>query len=314
MTSTKRTLTDYVGSAESFAALRGAALVVSDDASVEDRAAALVALATSGGVVKDRLAEQDAAYAAYMATKVAAQDTRADLAIAMVLLSEQGITNANLATRFAVPGGKSAVATWLTFGQWVLASVDAGGKRPVASGDAAVRAEALSEGWNAVLAAKKAGALKDKSFSAKVAAGAAPSSLRDATAAVVAAKAPKEPQAPVPGVDTPEPGTTGSDTTPKGSETFDSTPLDIVADGSTPEGSDDETLSAGADLVAVMRSITKGIRQAAAILANDPEGLLTPEQIVAAWEQAHTAQGDLSEVIATLDAAHAANVEAAQSA
>lgn len=303
---TRTTLGDFVAAAESFAAIRGLALTIEDGASVEERAAAVVALATEGGVVQERLDAEVSAHEAWLASRREAQESRANLAVAIVLLSEQGITAKAIAERFTLKGGNSIVPVWATFGRWVLASVAAGGKRAVASGDADTRAAALSEGWNAVLAAKKAGALKVVTFGDKVASGAAPSALRAEAETIKAkkdaAKAPKEPA-------TVEPQTTGTNT----GATEPPAPVEPVTDDAvvetTPKGSD--APSAGDDLVSVLRTVRQGIRQAAAILANDPEGRLTPEQIVAAWEYAVEAGNDLPEVVAMLAEAHEANIAAA---
>lgn len=260
-TSTTSTLATLVGSAEAFATLRGLK-VAKPEASVEERSAAIVALATDGEAVKANLAAEVDAHKAYIAAKQDAQETRANLAIAMRLLSEEGIQNTALAERFALPGGKSAVPTWLRFAEWVLSSVAAGGKRNVASGDAAVRAEALSEGWNAILAAKKAGAMNDKSFIEKVTFGAAPSSLREAATAIKAekdaAKAPKEPVAPV----EPSSGTNTGATEP-------SAPVAPVVPGTTvapapeepqeSESLDADTLRNVAAVTATMERIHKAV-------------------------------------------------------
>jgi hypothetical protein len=260
------TLADYVGAAEAFATLRGLA-VAGGDATVEERAAAIVALAAEGGTVKANLSAEDEAHRAYLAARVTAQETRADLAIAIVLLSEEGLTNTAIAERFALPGGKTATATWLAFGKWVLASMTVKGDRAVRSGDATVRSAALSEGWNAILATKKAGGLNDKSFIAVVNAAGTPAALRQKAEQIkadkVAAKAPKEP---VPGVDTHEPQTTGTTTVTAPEEpTVTDEP---VVPGTTdepavtaPEEPVDDSLSLDADVLRTVKTVTAGLAQ-----------------------------------------------------
>jgi hypothetical protein len=279
-TSTTTLHATLVGSAEAFATLRGLT-VAKPEASVEERSAAIVALATDGEAVKANLAAEVDAHKAYITAKQDAQETRANLAIAMRLLSEEGIQNVALAERFAVPGGKSAVPTWLRFAEWVLYSVNSGGSRPVTSGDAAVRADALSEGWNAILAAKKAGALNDKSFTGKIANGAAPKSLRDAAETIKAAKqAAKQPE-----VDptTPEPQSTGTNT----GATEPSAPVVPVVPGTTdtttPEESVADSLSLDADTLRKVAFVTSTMQS---IVASVRLGTLDADTVQAAFQAA----------------------------
>lgn len=311
-TQSTTTLADYVGAAEAFATLRGLA-VAGGDATVEQRVAAIVALAAEGGTVKANLSAEDEAHRAYLAARVTAQETRADLAIAIVLLSEEGLTNTAIAERFALPGGKTATATWLAFGKWVLASMTVKGERAVRSGDATVRSAALSEGWNAILATKKAGGLNDKSFRAVVDAAGTPAALRQKAdqikAAKTAAKAPKEP---VQGVDTPEPGTTGTDT---GATTAPEEPVDEpVVPGTTettPEESVDESLSLDADLLRAVKTATSALAQIRAGVRLDSVEKATLDAVWQATAEWQALVDGISEEILALAEAEDAEAQSA---